>query len=96
MDVIRKNEGISQYDILNFLPSLTKSNLSKIISKLNSKKIGAASYYPTPIHKTPFYNKKIKLSITDWAASQVLSLPINPIVTTKNIEFIGKTLRESI
>lgn len=36
---IRENEGISQYDILNFLPKLTKSNLSKIISKLDNKKI---------------------------------------------------------
>ena len=36
---IRDNEGISQYDILNFLPKLTKSNLSKIISKLDNKKI---------------------------------------------------------
>jgi hypothetical protein len=36
---IRENEGISQFDILNFLPKLTKSNLSKIISKLDNKKI---------------------------------------------------------
>lgn len=38
VEVIRKNEGISQYDILNFLPTLTKSNLSKIITKLHNKK----------------------------------------------------------
>lgn len=36
--VIKENSGISQYDILNFLPTLTKSNLSKIISKLHSRK----------------------------------------------------------
>lgn len=35
--VVKNNEGISQYDILNYIPSLTKSNLSKIITKLNSK-----------------------------------------------------------
>lgn len=39
VEVVKDNEGISQYDILNFLPKLTKSNLSKIISKLNSRKI---------------------------------------------------------
>lgn len=39
VNIIRENEGISQYDILNFLPMITKSNLSKIISKLHSKKI---------------------------------------------------------
>jgi uncharacterized membrane protein len=37
--LIRDHEGISQYDILNHLPKLTKSNLSKIISKLHSRKI---------------------------------------------------------
>ena len=37
--LIKENEGISQYDILNHLPHLTKSNLSKIISKLHAKKI---------------------------------------------------------
>lgn len=87
----RKNEKVNWY-----LYTIATKNRDKILKKLNSKGIGAASYYPTPIHKTPFYNKKIKLSITDWAASQVLSLPINPIVTTKNIEFIAKILRESI
>jgi large-conductance mechanosensitive channel len=37
--LVKEKEGISQYDILNFIPKLTKSNLSKIISKLHSKKI---------------------------------------------------------
>jgi len=36
---VKENYGISQYDILNFIPSLTKSNLSKIISKLDNKYI---------------------------------------------------------
>ena len=59
-----------------------------------SKGIGAASYYPTPVHKTPFYKLKTKLPITVWAASHVVSLPIHPKVTQKNIEFIAKTMRE--
>ncbi len=37
--IVKQNEGISQYDILNFIPTMTKSNLSKIISKLHNKKI---------------------------------------------------------
>ncbi|MCA9459686.1 MAG: hypothetical protein KC550_04015 [Nanoarchaeota archaeon] len=39
VDIIKENNGISQNDILNHLPKLTKSNLSKIISKLHSRKI---------------------------------------------------------
>lgn len=37
-EIVKDNKGISQYDILNFLPHLTKSNLSKIITKLHNKK----------------------------------------------------------
>lgn len=37
--IIKDNEGIAQNDILDHLPTLTKSNLSKIISKLDGKKI---------------------------------------------------------
>ena len=37
--LIKEKEGITQYDILNHIPKLTKSNLSKIISKLDAKKI---------------------------------------------------------
>ncbi len=36
---IKDHEGISQNDILNYNPKLTKSNLSKIINKLHNKKI---------------------------------------------------------
>ena len=49
---------------------------------------------PTPVHKTPFYKLKTKLPVTDWASSHVLSLPIHPNVTQKNIGFIAKTIRE--
>ena len=87
----RKNEKVNWY-----LYTIATKNRDKLLKKLNSKGIGAAAYYPTPVHKTPFYNKKIKLSVTDWAASHVLSLPIHPLVTTKNIEFIAKTIRESL
>lgn len=87
----RKNEKVNWY-----LYTIETNNREQILKKLNSKGIGAAAYYPTPIHKTPFYNKSIPLPSTDWAASHVLSLPIHPLVTTKNIEFIAKTLRESL
>lgn len=39
VQVIKENEGLTQNEILSYIPELTKSNLSKIITKLNSKKI---------------------------------------------------------
>jgi len=85
----RNNESVNWY-----LYTISTSKRNKILNKLNSKGIGAASYYPIPVHKTPFYKQKIILPATDWAASHVLSLPIHPKVTSNDIEFIAKSLRD--
>ncbi len=85
----RKNENVNWY-----LYTIATKKRNLLLKKLNKKGIGAASYYPTPVHRTPFYKLKTKLPITDWAASHVISLPIHPKVTAKNIEFIAKTMRE--
>ncbi|HSB84069.1 MAG TPA: DegT/DnrJ/EryC1/StrS family aminotransferase [Nitrosarchaeum sp.] len=85
----RNHENVNWY-----LYTIATSNRDKILKKLNAKGIGAAAYYPIPVHNTPFYSQKIKLPNTEWASSHVLSLPVHPKVTTKNIEFIAKTLRD--
>jgi perosamine synthetase len=89
LPIQRKNEKVNWY-----LYTVTTPKRNLLLKKLNEKGIGAASYYPTPVHKTPFYKSKTKLPITNWAASNVLSLPIHPKVTTKNIEFISKSIFE--
>jgi len=85
----RKNEHVNWY-----LYTIATEKRDHLLKKLNQKGIGATSYYPTPVHKTPFYSLKTKLPVTDWAATHVLSLPIHPKVTQKDIEFIGKTICE--
>ena len=85
----RKNENVNWY-----LYTIAMEKRDKILKKLNEKGIGAVSYYSIPVHRTPFYKLKTKLPITDWAASHVISLPIHPGVTLKNIEFIARTLNE--
>ena len=87
----RKNEYVNWY-----LYTIATKKRDKILQKLNKKGIGAASYYPIPVHKTPFYKLKINLPITDWASTHVLSLPIHPKVTHKDIEFIAKIFRDSL
>ena len=89
LPVERKNENVNWY-----LYTISTSKRNMLLKKLNAKAIGAASYYPIPVHKTPFYKSKTKLPVTDWAASSVLSLPIHPKVTTKNIQFIAETVSE--
>ena len=89
LPIERKNENVNWY-----LYTISTDKRDKLLKKLNEKGIGAASYYSTPIHKTPFYKLKIKLPITDLASSNVISLPIHPNVTQKNIEFISKIMHE--
>jgi len=72
-----------------YLYTIATKNRDKLMRQLNSKGIGATAYYATPVHKTPFYRKKLKLPITDWAASSVLSLPVHPLVTEKNLHYIS-------
>ena len=85
----RKNEKVNWY-----LYTIAIKNRNKVMNKLNKKGIGAAAYYATPIHKTPFYQTKVKLPNTDWAASSVLSIPIHPKVSTKNLQFMATNLRQ--
>jgi len=85
----RKNENVNWY-----LYTIATKKRDKLLKKLNENGIGATSYYSTPVHKTPFYKIKTNLPVTNWAASHVISLPIHPKVTKKNIEFIAKTMHD--
>ena len=87
----RKDEKVNWY-----LYTIAIKNRNKVMNKLNKKGIGAIAYYATPIHKTPFYHTKTKLLNTDWAASRVLSIPIHPKVSTKNLQFIATSLRQAL
>jgi len=66
----------------------------KVVEELIEKEIGAVVTYPNPIHRMPYYSKfaKHRLPVTEKAAKQVLSLPVHPGVTSKQIDFIGETV----
>ena len=87
----RKDENVNWY-----LYTIATEKRDKLLKKLNEKGIGATSYYRVPVHKTPFYKLKTKLPITDWAASHVISLPIHPNVTQKNLEFTAKIICDAL
>lgn len=77
-----------------YLYTIATTNRNKLMKQLNSQGIGAAAYYSTPVHKTPFYSKNLKLPITEWAANSVLSLPVNPLVTENQLHYISKILHK--
>lgn len=87
----RRHEKVNWY-----LYTIATKARDKIMKDLNTKGIGATVYYATPVHKTPFYNKKIKLQNTEWATSHVLSLPVQPMVTRSDLELTAKIIRSVV
>ena len=87
----RKYENVNWY-----LYTITIKKRNQLLKNLNEQGIGAVSYYSKPIHRNSFYKQKINLPITEKIADQVLSLPIHPKVTQKNIEFIAKIIHDTI
>ena len=87
----RKHEEVNWY-----LYTIATKSRDKIMKVLNSNGIGAAVYYSVPVHKIPYYNKKIKLPVTDWAANNVLSLPVQPMITEDNLRLTAKIIRDTL
>ncbi|MGQ9760106.1 MAG: DegT/DnrJ/EryC1/StrS family aminotransferase [Candidatus Methanomethylicaceae archaeon] len=58
--------------------------------RLQEEGIGATVYYPTPVHRLPYYVTKgyggISLPNSEWASRTVLSLPVNPLVKEEDLE----------
>jgi len=55
---------------------------------LREKGVGNDVYYPTPVHRLPSFNFKIKLPNTISASKEVLSLPIHPSLSKRQLRKI--------
>lgn len=75
-----------------YLYTILLENRDYIHNKLNEQGVGAAIYYRTPLHKTQFYANNLRLPITEYMSEHVLSLPVHPLLSSEDIEYIGKTL----
>lgn len=63
--------------------------------KLMNKGIATEIYYPLPIHKQPLYQNlgyNDRLPNSEKLAREVLSLPVHPSLTKKDLEYIVDTL----
>jgi dTDP-4-amino-4,6-dideoxygalactose transaminase len=64
---------------------------------LDSAGIATQVYYPIPIHQLPVYaDRKVSLPITEAAASEVLSLPIYPELSSADAREIARRVRTSL
>lgn len=76
---------------------LERKELCDILAKSG---IGFAVHYPLPIYKHPFYmkltNDVVNCPVTENSCRRVLSLPVHPLVTRKEIEYILDVMKNII
>jgi perosamine synthetase len=72
----------------------------RVLNYLNKHGIEARIYYPKPIYmQSPFQRmgfKKGLCPVSEDVCKQVLSLPVHPLLTQKNLETIIKRVKEAI
>ena len=74
----------------------------------NTAKIGVAVYYDPPVHLTPYYRELVRsrlsnqirempnnLKTTEWASKHVLSLPVHPLLSAQDIEYIANSFKSA-
>ena len=90
-----KEDNNSNYNW--YLYTIAMKNRDMVTKKLNSVGIGATVYYKIPIHKTSLYSiYGASVPNTEWAADHVLSLPVHPSVSVKNVNYIADTIRKTL
>jgi dTDP-4-amino-4,6-dideoxygalactose transaminase len=79
--------------------TLRLSDREPVCRALSSAGVGWAIYYPVPLHLQPVYKslgyKEGDFPESEQAASQVISLPIFPELTTVEIETTARAIRAS-
>ena len=67
----------------------------KFANKLTELGIGSGVYYPIPVHELPAFGKKKKLSNTSAVCNQVLSLPVHPLLSLKDLKKIVNAVKKA-
>ncbi len=66
------------------------------IKVLKENGIDSRIYYSPPIHKLPPYISQISLPLTEMVSNDVLSLPVNPLVSEEDVILISQLLKQSL
>lgn len=65
------------------------TNRDLFSKKLSDLGIGNSVYYPTQVHKLPSFKSSFELPNTQFATEQVLSLPVHPSLSKKDLKRIA-------
>jgi len=73
--------------------SILVDNREKLITKLKKMNIPTAVHYPIPLHlQPPFCNNKLNFPVAEDVAIKIVSLPMHPYLSTKDIEKVSQIL----
>jgi perosamine synthetase len=72
-----------------------------ICAHLNDRGVGVRVYYPTPIHRQPVFTQmqgyeNLGLVHTDEAAASVFSLPVHPLLTAAERQYVADEINSVI
>ena len=71
-------------------------NRDTFADKLNKAGVGNSVYYPTQVHKLPSFSSALSLPQTQLATETVLSLPVHPSLTKRDLKRIANTVNSLI
>jgi dTDP-4-amino-4,6-dideoxygalactose transaminase len=71
-----------------------KNQRDVFAKKLMELGIGNSVYYPTQVHKLPSFNRSLNLINTQSATEQVLSLPIHPSLSKRDLTRIASAVNQ--
>ena len=71
-----------------------KNQRDLFAKKLTELGIGNSVYYPTQVHKLPSFNRSLDLINTQNATEQVLSLPIHPSLSKRDLTRIASAVNQ--
>jgi len=64
----------------------------RLVEGVREQGIGCDVYYPVPVHRLPAFGLDLDLPETDRAAREVLSLPVHPGLTERQLERIATSV----
>ena len=71
-------------------------NRNTFADKLSKAGVGNSVYYPTQVHKLPSFNSALSLPQTQLATETVLSLPVHPSLTKRDLKRIVNSVNSLI
>ena len=60
----------------------------RLVTELADRGVRTGVYYPTPIHRLPAYGLDLDLPVTDRVAGEVLSLPVHPALSARQLDHV--------